>query len=151
MGPPPIGFFFPGDNNPAEQISWDDFQGFEAATRLGLPTEAQWEYACRAGTPGSYSGTGNLDDMGWYRDNSDTGNGLETHPVGQKQPNHFGLHDMHGNVAEWCFYSKGPGAQVIRGGGWSFDAQDCRSAHRGYTGSPARNAALGFRPIAPTP
>ena len=97
--------YFKGKDLPVEQVSWNDLHdadGFLLRTGLVLPTEAQWEYACRAGTGGFYSGTGNMDDMGWYLDNSNTGNGHETHPVGEKQPNQFGLYDMHGNVAEWC-------------------------------------------------
>src|SRR4029077_2384609 len=64
-----------------------------------LPSEAQWEHACRAGTTGPFSGTGKLDDMGWYVDNSDK----RALRIGLKQPNQFGLYDMHGNVLEWCF------------------------------------------------
>ena len=165
MGPAPIGFGFPGDDNPAEKISWDDIQGFEAATGLGLPTEAQWEYACRAGTPGQFAGTGDLDDMGWYSVNS----GDTTHPVDQKQPNKFGLHDMHGNVFEWCedvydamFYSKdvpgfdplstaGSEFRVIRGGSLSDSVRNCRSAFR-FRVVPARGFFnVGFRPAVPTP
>lgn len=165
MGQPPHGFSFPGDNNPADTISWNDIQGFEAATGLGLPTEAQWEYACRAGTPGPYAGTGNLDDMGWYRDNS----GEPTHPVGQKQANQFGLHDMHGNVWEWCedvydetFYSKdvpgfdplstaGSEDRVYRGGAMNAHALHCRSAGRLSGLTTERDHEIGFRPTATTP
>ena len=90
-----------GDDLPVEQVSWDDLHlgdGFLERTELVLPSEAQWEYACRAGTSGPFAGTGNLDDMGWYNVNS----GRLPHDVGTKQANDFGLHDMHGNVFEWC-------------------------------------------------
>ncbi len=88
---------FKGDDLPVEQVAWDDCQEFCEKTGLSLPTEAQWEYACRARTTGRYSGTGNLSDMGWHHSNS----GGTTHPAGGKAANQFGLHDMHGNVAEW--------------------------------------------------
>jgi len=96
---------------PVEGVSWSQLHNpgsFLQETGFWLPSEAQWEYACRAGHPGPYSGTGNLDDMGWYSDNSDTGNGRETHRVGLKLPNQFGLHDMHGNVFEWVEDSSEP-------------------------------------------
>jgi formylglycine-generating enzyme required for sulfatase activity len=147
---------------PVESVSWDDIQTFEERTGLGLPTEAQWEYACRAGTQGAYSGTGDLDDMGWYSENSEA----RTHVGGEKLPNAFGLHDFHGNVWEWCedvydmeFYSRPEAAQpdplsgsgsvigVFRGGNWTRPAPTCRSAHRLGDHPDARRAYLGFRPI----
>jgi formylglycine-generating enzyme required for sulfatase activity len=166
MGSNPAWFHppgFPGDGSrPVETISWDDIQVFEAATGLTLPTEAQWEYACRAGTTGPFAGTGNLDDMGWYGNNTPDEN---TYPVGQKQPNHFGLYDMHGNVAEFCediydedFYSKpeakgpdplataGSENRVVRGGHYVDGADSCRSAERyGIFGQWDRSMDIGFR------
>jgi formylglycine-generating enzyme required for sulfatase activity/membrane-associated protease RseP (regulator of RpoE activity) len=161
---------FRGANRPVEKVSWDDAMEFcrrltkreRSAGRLPedyeytLPTEAQWEYACRAGTTGPYGGNGNLNDMGWYNKNS----GDTTHPVGQKQANAWGLYDMHGNVWEWCldWYRDYPGGSVRdprgpasgtyrinRGGSWYESASGCRSALRYgfYPGS--RNADLGFR------
>ena len=150
-----------------ETVSWDVCQEFCKKAGLSLPTEAQWEYACRAGQPGPFSGTGNLDDMGWYKDSS----GRKVHPVGEKKPNQFGLYDMHGNVWEWCqdiydgeFYSKpeatrkdpvctsGTERRMVRGGGWDAGAQHCRSAERGFVPSRSGRARyLGFRPAAPSP
>jgi formylglycine-generating enzyme required for sulfatase activity len=119
-----------------------------------LPTEAQWEYACRAGTTGDYAG--NLDEMGWYGSNS----GNKPHPVGQKRANAWGLHDMHGNVWEWCldWYGNYPGGsvtdpkgagsgsvRVLRGGCWNYVAGNCRSANRGGNVPGFRNGSLGFR------
>ncbi len=148
-----------GDTLAVESVSWEDCQEFCEKTKLSLPTEAQWEYACRAGKAGSVAGTGNLDDMGWHQQNS----GGTTHPVGEKQPNDFGLHDMHGNVWELCedwfqedFYQESTGARdplcensdsgyrVARGGAWISDAKFCRSANR----SPFSQAlaSTGFRP-----
>ncbi len=119
-----------------------------------LPTEAQWEYACRAGTTGDYAGP--VEAMAWYQANS----GRQSHPVGQKQPNAWGLYDMHGNVAEWCrdWYGEypqgavtdptGPAAgedRIYRGGGWSYSASNCRSANRYWGFSGQAEEALGFR------
>ena len=134
----------------ATHVSWYDLHmadGFLARTGLVLPSEAQWEYACRAGTSGPYAGNGNLDDMGWHGGNS----GHVTHVVGGKQANQFGLHDMHGNVHEWCEdaydgegYEKWEGvlpdfarhglyiSRVIRGGSYYSEARNARSAMRGH-------------------
>jgi len=152
---------FKGANRPVEYISWEDAQRFIAALneREGrevyrLPTEAEWEYACRAGTTGPYAG--DLNDMGWYDENS----GGETRDVAQKQPNAWGLYDMHGNVWEWCSdwygaYSgqdetdpRGPSSgsfRVVRGGSWSHWAGYCRSAFRDGSGPGYRGDGLGFR------
>ena len=109
------------DDRPVENVTWGNLYteptgvrkpaGFLGLTDLHFPTEAQWEYACRAGQPsGRYSGNGKLDDMGWHSGNSFTGTptetsfnpeGTETHDVGGKMPNQFGIYDMHGNVFEW--------------------------------------------------
>ncbi len=130
-----------GDDLPVERVTWDDCQEFCEKLGVQLPTEAQWEYACRAGSTGSFAGSGNLDEMGWYDDNS----GGETHPVEQKTPNAWGLYDMHGNVWEWCAdrygdYPRGAvtdpegsssgSGRVRRGGSWDSSASDCTSSGR---------------------
>jgi sulfatase modifying factor 1 len=107
-----------------------------------LPTEAQSEYACRAGEKGPYSG-GSLDQVGWYDGNS----GSQTHEVGQKKPNPWGLHDMHGNVYEWCedWYDR-----YLKGGSYptgpTSGASLCRAAYRFRRNPGLRNAYLGLRP-----
>jgi formylglycine-generating enzyme required for sulfatase activity len=161
------------DNGPVETDSWHDCQEFirslnqrEGTDKYRLPTEAEWEYACRAGSTaafanGDISETGcghdpNLDAMGWYCGNA----GGNTHPVARKNPNAWGLYDMHGNVWEWCqdwygdYHSgnvsdpKGPSSgkcRVLRGGSWSGDAWICRSARR-YGYDPDRSYySIGFR------
>jgi len=150
------------ENNPVDNVSWTTLHGsdgFLARTGLSLPSEAQWEYACRAGQSGLYSGTGNLDEMAWYLGNSDN-----LHQIGTKKANQFGLHDMHGNVWEWCedeyneyFYTTdgasslnplntGDGDKVVRGGSWKSSAVDCRSANRNSK-SNADVQETGFRPV----
>jgi formylglycine-generating enzyme required for sulfatase activity len=160
------------DDAPVSNVSWDDANKFcwmltslpeeRAAGRLyRLPTEAEWEYACRGGTTTVFS-YGNdeslLDDHGWFSGNSAN----DLHPVGEKKPNPWGLHDMHGNVWEWCsdFFSKAPvstgpvtdpqgpadgSTRVRRGGGWEDDAQTCTSSHRLGNGPSKRDDAIGFR------
>ena len=142
---------------PVEQVSWDDAQEFigslngrAGGNRYRLPTEAEWEYAARAGTTGDRYG--NLDAIAWYGDNS----GGHTQPVGQKVPNAWGLHDMLGNVYEWVAdwsgdYPggtvtdplRGPGSgsfyRVLRGGGWYIHASAC--GRRIATTSPPATAA----------
>jgi len=126
-----------------------------------LPTEAQWEYACRAGTTGGYSGKGDLADMAWYRDNAIG----KTHPVGQKKANAWGVYDMHGNVWEWCLDWTGPcpgtatdplgaasgSARVRRGGCWNFYAANCRSALRSESNPISRYHDIGFRAASTLP
>ena len=153
-------------NLPVEQVSWDEVQAFirtlnerEGGARYRLPTEAEWEYAARAGSTTAYSfgdHPGQLGDYAWYGNNG----GGQTHPVGQKKPNSWGLYDMYGNVWEWVqdWYGayradavtdpSGPpsgSARVIRGGGWFPGAGDCRSAVRNFAGPGDRRGYLGFR------
>ena len=171
------------DDLPVEKVNWFDAKEFcaklteieKAAGRLPegysytLPTEAQWEYACRAGTTTALNSgkdltyrdrCSNLNEVGWYDKNSDK----KTHPVGQKQPNTWGFYDMHGNVWEWCLdrcddngkadtYTDGikdplstqGSSRVFRGGSKSVTARECRSAGRNYYGPGSRYDDLGFR------
>ena len=148
-----------GDNLPVNNVTWFDCQDFcMKCTQLGLPiqlpTESQWEYACRVGYPGPFAG--NLDAMAWYSANS----GGKPRSVGMKQPNAWGLYDMHGNVEEWCFdwYNEYPDGivvdyagpyegsfRVLRGGSWNVPAEDCRSACRGCQEPGFASNEVGFR------
>jgi len=153
---------FKNPNSPVENISWHDCEMFikRVNTMLGgaarLPTEAEWEYACRAGSDASVSGCGELADMAWYESNSDN----FTHEVGGKSPNAWGFYDMHGNVLEWCsdWFStlsknpvvdpKGPlsgSFKVLKGGCWFFYKRDCRCAYRLKREPNLRNCIYGFR------
>ena len=157
---------FSGSNKPKNLISWEDCQKFIAKINsksdlaARFPTEAEWEYACRAGSRGAYSGTGNLDDMGWYTDNRGK---VKLHPVGKKLPNDWGFYDMHGNVCEWCedwhgSYSaeevtdpKGLSPEgrlkrrVVRGGAYYKSAGACRSASRSRYQPDSSLPSIGFR------
>ena len=162
MGKNPSGFKKGPDagRHPVENVSWNDAQTFcskisqRSGDRVELPSEAMWEYCCRSGTTGDYAG--DLDVMGWYDSNS----GYKTHSVGEKQANAWGLYDMHGNVWEWCAdtwngdynghpsdgsaWLKGEDSdRVIRGGGWYYNADGCRSAYRSRNVPSSRD--LGFR------
>ena len=157
-------------DRPVDTVSWEDAEEFcrklsalpqeRAAGRVyRLPTEAEWEYACRAGTTSPYSFGDErilLDDHAWFDGNA----GGQTHLVGQKKPNPWGLYDMHGNVWEWCSDWEGDyplrattdpagpvtGAQrIYRGGGWNTPARICRSAFRSGRGPSSRGSNLGFR------
>jgi len=161
---------FKGAENPVERVSWEDCQEFikklnaKVGSELGrfaLPTEAQWEYACRAGSEKHYCFGGDkpgLLDYGWHVKNSRS----KTEPVGAKKPNSWGLYDMHGNVAEWCqdwygpkYYEKsrtndpsGPArgtARVVRGGFWGASAWKSRSAYRDHNTPRRFGRHLGFR------
>ncbi len=136
---------FKGDSLPVEQVSWNDVQKFikklndkESTDKYRLPSEAEWEYAARAGTATRYSfgdDESKLGDYAWYDANSDS----KTHPVGQKKPNALGLYDMHGSAWE------GDGSSVGRGGSWLNGAGFCRSASRYAYGPGYRSVNLGFR------
>jgi formylglycine-generating enzyme required for sulfatase activity len=173
MGNNPSYFKNCGDDCPVENVSWNDVQQFirklnqrEGSGTYKLPTEAEWEYTARAGSSSAFANGGiselqcgfdsNLDAMGWYCGNSDK----RTHPAARKQPNTWGLYDMHGNVYEWCqdWYGNYPSGsvtdptgpssgsdRVFRGGSWSYGARNCRSADRySYTPGYGYNN-LGFR------
>ena len=156
---------FIGANRPVENVSWDDAQEFltklnaivgdSDRRKMVLPTEAQWEYAARAGETGPYSG-GTVEEVAWYADNSGSG----THEVATKRPNAWGLHDMHGNVREWCAdwyedeleggvdpHGAAPGSnRGLRGGSWGRDAFGSRVAFRLGDVPSSRGSGIGFRP-----
>jgi formylglycine-generating enzyme required for sulfatase activity/uncharacterized caspase-like protein len=158
--------------NPVENVSWDDAQKFckqlsqLTGKKYCLPTEAEWEYACRAGTQTRFyfgDDAAKLGDYAWYSQNSD----LKTHPVGEKKPNDWGLYDMSGNVWEWCedprhdnyankpekikdnsntiWLSSGTFFRVLRGGSWLHGSESCRSANRGWNRADVGGDDLGFR------
>jgi formylglycine-generating enzyme required for sulfatase activity len=163
--------WFKGTNLPVEGVSWNDAAlycqkltereraagAITAQQEYRLPTEAEWEYAARAGTTGARHGE--LDAIGWWY--GTWSSGRQTHPVRQKAANAWGLHDMIGNVSEWCadWYGEyptgnltdpmGPNSgsyRVYRGGSWYFKADRQRSACRGRTTPDSHNYDLGFRP-----
>ena len=143
---------FKGDDLPVEQVSWEDCRRFCEKTRLALSSEEQWECGCRAGTATIYHSGDTEADLaraGWYNGNSDQ----QTHPVGQKRPNDFGLYDMHGNLFEWCedLYESGSEDRVVRGGSWGVSAWLCRSDYRHGYPSIRGFSFVGFRPAAPVP
>ena len=159
---------FKGDDLPVECVTWDHVQEFirklnvkENTDKYRLPSEAEWEYACRAGTTTRYSfgdDESELDEYAWYHHNSEH----RTHPVGQKKANPWGLYDMHGNVWEWCqdTYYKGYGESltnknvleaigstgiVLRGGGWVNYPWKCESSSRSSFDPNYSYYSLGFR------
>jgi formylglycine-generating enzyme required for sulfatase activity len=184
MGSNPSHFSSCGETCPVERVGWHDVQEFieklnelDPGKNYRLPTEAEWEYAARAGTTSDWGGTGVMDEMGWYYFNSAVDGVPQTHPVAQKPANHWGLYDMHGNVMEWVqdWYSEtyyqykvdngivddpqGPATgerRVVRGGSYGGNAWSARSATRfgSYTffmGNPVRGGDWnGFR-LARTP
>ncbi len=172
--------YFEGEDRPVVKVSWFDAVEFcnrlsgqmgyspaynikgknvdllENSNGFRLPSEAEWEYACRAGATNEDDRDYDLDRIAWYDANS----GDESHGVGQKEANEWGLYDMLGNVREWCWDwygaypskstkdytgpSSGPN-RVVRGGGWGYPARYCRSAIRGYDSPDNRSGVLGFR------
>ena len=174
--------FFKGPHLPVEQVSWLDaleycnkrsirdgltpaytirgnnVQWNRSANGYRLPTEAEWEYACRAGTQTPFHSGTSMNDVGWHSGNS----GGRTRPVGEKQPNAWGLYEMHGNVLEWCWDLLGnysgetqtdpQGAtsgtnRVYRGGCWRFEPHQSRSAYRFGNHQHLRINFVGFRVV----
>jgi formylglycine-generating enzyme required for sulfatase activity len=162
---------FPGNLRPVDKVSWDDVQDYLAALNAKkgttggpywLPTEAEWEYACRAGTTtrfywGEDPTESAITNYAWYEDNANS----EPHNAGTKLPNGWGLYDMSGNVYEWCQdwyeedYPAGPVTdpegpatgtdRVLRGGAWDTDLGGCRSAFRLYSSPDGSGNSIGFR------
>jgi formylglycine-generating enzyme required for sulfatase activity len=170
--------YFKGEKHPVENVSWNEIQVFfrklnalenaHGNNRIyRLPTEAEWEYAARAGTATAYffgDDESKLTEYAWFLENS----GLETHPVGLKKPNPWGLHDIYGNAGEWVrdeyhisykgapadgkawenlFPSVSIPVRIRRGGGWNGNAGCCRSAERLFAAQDKRLNSLGFRAV----
>ena len=147
-----------GDLCPVDSVSWHDAQEFCKGTGLRLPTGAEWEYACRAGTTTPF-GIGAGDSL-----NAQMANFVGDNPYGSSRsafkwldrqravpegsfpPNAWGLHDMHGQVWEWCEDRIGDSSRVLRGGSWDSDGRYARSAYRGSYSPGFRDSDIGFRP-----
>lgn len=160
---------FKGENNPVENVSWYDAVEFcnllskkigyepvytingssvtwnENANGFRLSTVEEWQYAARGGQNYRYSGSDNLDEVGWYEDNS----GVKTHPVAQKKPNGYGLYDMSGNVFEWCWDSYG-GNYYFCGGSWGHNAYNCKVGIKNCFFADYRGNYFGFRVVRST-
>jgi formylglycine-generating enzyme required for sulfatase activity len=160
---------FKGDNQPVNNVSWDDVQIFisilndATGKNYRLPTEAEWEYAARGGSKSSgykYSGSDDINDVARFDGDIDD----STHPVGTKQPNELGIYDMSGNVWEWCSdwlgdYSASAqqdptgvssgSNRVLRGGGWFSTARNCRVAGRSGDSPSVSDDIMGFRLVLP--
>jgi formylglycine-generating enzyme required for sulfatase activity len=166
MGTNPSNFSTCGDACPVEQVSWDDAQAYikKLNARTGrqyrLPTEAEWEYACRAGTELEYCGSDTVDSVSWNDINSGSFFFNTPHPVATKKPNAFGLYDMSGNVWEWVedsYHDSYAGApadgsawlggsmRVLRGGAWGKDPKFGRATGRFKFGANYRDFSYGFR------
>ncbi len=158
---------FKGETLPVDTVTWQETMDFaqelsrltnlSEKTGFTLPTEAQWEYACRAGSSGPYYGK--LEEIAWSGEERESGT---THSVGIKKPNAWGIHDMHGNLWEWCldayrevtknkevdpFFSDvtKSGVRIDRGGCWDSTPDYCRSAHRGSYEPDRKSTFVGFR------
>jgi len=159
--PEPSSSFRSDERHPVHNVSWEDARDYCAWAGLRLPSEAEWEYACRAGSSTAYCFGDEVSDLGRYAWFDDNASG--THAVGGKAANAWGLYDMHGNVWEWvqdawndsyhgaptdgsAWESAGASGRLFRGGGWYYWARVCRSAYRGRISPGVRVDSLGFRP-----
>jgi formylglycine-generating enzyme required for sulfatase activity len=163
-------FVGPLADRPVEMVSWEDAQKFikklnqkEKTKRYRLPTEAEWEYAARAGTTTEFfwgEDEKKLSEYAWFNESACENFVGSTHPVGQKKANPWGLHDVYGNVSEWvqdwwsdytaaaCIDPRGPASgdsRVMRGGSWGSIDRNCRSAVRNYDTPGYRHNSVGFR------
>ena len=166
MGANPSNFTICGDTCPVEQVSWNDVQVYiqklnaKTGKEYRLPTEAEWEYACRAGEQKEFCGSDIADSVGWNSLNSGSFFFNSPHPVGTKKANAFGLYDMSGNVWEWVEDTyhenyigaptdgsawEGGSMRVLRGGSWGKDAKYGRAAGRNKFGTNFRDFSYGFR------
>ena len=166
MGNNPSNFTTCGDTCPVEQVSWDDVQAYikklnaKTGKNYRLPTEAEWEYACRAGEQQEYCGSDSADSVSWNSFNSGSFFFNTPHPVATKQANGFGLYDMSGNVWEWVedsYHDNYAGAptdgsawggnsmRVLRGGSWGYDPKFARASSRSKFGTTYRYYSYGFR------
>lgn len=163
MGSNPSNFDHCGDNCPVENVSWNDAHAFiqklnaKTGKQYRLPSEAEWEYACRAGGQEEYCGNNIADSVAWYHHNSD---GM-THPVATRQPNAWGLYDMSGNLNEWVedgWHNRLTGGpvdgrawqgesanHVVRGGSFNDFSEKISSINRNFFGADYRGSNIGFR------
>ena len=149
MGNNPSKFGNCGDDCPVEKVSWDDAQAYiqKLNARTGrqyrLPTEAEWEFACYGGIQSTYCGGNDVDKVAWTDDKGNE----QTHPVGQKQANGYGLYDMSGNVMEWTngCWNEDCSRRVFRGGAWLYSPWDARVSYRIMFITSIRNSSGGFR------
>ncbi len=163
----------PNSGNIANHVSWDQAAEFckamsdKTGLKVALPSEAQWEYACRAGSKSAFSfgdDDSRLKRYAWYAANTLIANEAYPHTAGRKTPNRWGLFDMHGNAAEWCsdwydakFYEKAPAAdplnstkteqRVLRGGQFGEYPDSCRSAYRAKANPTTTRCGYGFRVV----
>jgi formylglycine-generating enzyme required for sulfatase activity len=175
MGNNPSHFAKSGDNFPVEKVSWNDAHEFikklneKTGKQYRLPSEAEWEYACRAGEIQEFCGDDNIDKVAWYRppDSPKWYSGATTHQVAAKNPNSLGLYDMSGNVWEWvedsyhANYSGAPSdgsawsgdgeRRVLRGGSWDFTPLNLRSIYRSGEDPAIRESDVGFRVVRTLP
>ena len=173
MGSNPSKFTNCGNDCPVENVSWNDAQIFiqklnaKTGKQFRLPSEAEWEYACRAGGKQEYCGSDNLDSVGWYLFSHKQSSSKSVHRVATKQPNAWGLYDMSGNVMEWVedsFQSDYNGAptdgsawigrgtlRVLRGGSWDNESPFASAASRGALLPEVRGESIGFRVVRTLP